>query len=270
LYKKIKENIVNPRKLINRRNDKFGISLLYFIFLVVLMSVPSMISTFSFDGFTPNNRAQIKVALEEQIDVPCSIDYGLVCDDDELRVIELPNLTVYLDPAGEFIPDSFALNVVLREDNVYVFSARQVLLSTSYGGPSDTDSLTIWPSEWSQIEIDSESDVFWENFFGGLEKIVDDYKNLWLPISILTTVFVFIIILLTEILIDTLILMLFRVRRLKFREVFKIVLNAMTVYVIISVILELYSINLGGFLQAISQMVPLVYVLIAIRIPIKR
>lgn len=268
MYIRIKENIVNPRRLLNRKNDKFGISFLYFLLLVIIMSLPSVISSVSFKELSPNNKTQVKVALEEQLNIPCTIDYGLTCETDEVYAVEVPNLNVYFDPAGLFIPETFGINVVLREDSIYVFSARQVLYTLSYGTVENPTGEI--PSEWTQIEMDPSSDIFWDNFFLGLDSLIMNYRSIWLPISLLSGFFVIAIVLLTEILIDTLIVSLFRIGRMKFRETFKVILNAMTLYVIISVILELYSINVGSLIQTIFQMIPLFYVLIAVRIPIKR
>lgn len=231
------------------------------------MSIPSVVGALSFTELTANNKAQIRVALEEQLDIPCQLDYGLYCSDNELRKLELPNMNVYFDPASTFVPADFGVNVVLQEELVTVYSAKQPMLSFDYGQSGEP---TNWPTEWAVVDIDTESDAFWNTFFLGLDNLIEEHRALWLPISLISSLFVFIIILLTEILIDTLILSLFRFGRMKFSETFKIVLNAMTLYVLIGVILELYGISINNLVSTVFQMIPLVYTLIAIRNPIKR
>lgn len=268
MYKRIKENIISPSKLINRKDDKFGISFLYLLMLIVALSLPSIVQSISFTSLHANTRTALKVALEDQLDVGCSIDYGLVCETDDEQLVELPAFNVIFDPAGTYLPVDFGIKLVLREENAYVYSAKQILMEFDYGNM--TDSYQEWPVEWSVIDIDTESDIFWEELFNGIDRVMVENRGIWIPVIIISTVFAFTMILLTEIVLDTLILSIFKIGKLKFKQTFKIVLNAMTLYVIIRVILELYNINISGIMQSIFQMIPLTYALISIRNPLKR
>lgn len=268
MYKRIKDNIVNPRSLLIRRNDKFWVSFLYFLFLVLLLSVPSIVMNASFTELDANAKEQIKINLEDQLDVPCSIDYGLQCETNEVHVLEFPNLGVILDPVGDYTPETIGVNVVLREETIEIYSAKQAMLTFGYG--SLEESADFWPAAWKQMDIDVESDVFWEQFFTGLDQLITDYRGIWFPLSIVSSIFVFTIVLLVEILFNTLILSLFRIGGMKFGQMFKVVLNAMTLYVIINVILGLYRLQLNSLLDAFIQMVPIIYIILATRIPLKR
>ena len=266
MYKRIKGNIINPRILLERSNDKIGVTILYFLFLVLVLAIPSIVMNVSFTELSANSKESLRISLSEELDIPCSIDNGLQCDTDDVHEIALPTMLVVVDPTGEYAPTTVGVHIVLREEKVEVFSARQVLLESGYGENDDD----IWPSEWSQMDIDVNDDGFWNQLFAGVNTFITEFRSLWLPISILSSVLVFVIVLLTEVMFNTLILSLFRIGRIKFGQMFKVVLNAMTLYVIINVILGLYRVQLFSILDVILQMIPLIYVLVATRMPIKR
>lgn len=263
MYIRIKDNLTKPSALYTRRNDKAGITVLYFFFLVVLLSITSIIDALSFTEMTPNSKTEFKQIMSEQLEIPCSIDGTLTCETDEVHKITYANINVFVDPTGEFAPSDLGVNVVLQEQNVYVYSANQTLLVLDY---NNTDSmLPDWPTAWSSLDFDVESDEFWENIFLGLDGLIEDYRTFWVPISIVASMFAFAILLFTEVLIDTLILSLFRIGGLKYGQMFKLILNAATAYVLLSVILDLYNVNINYLLRSILQLIPVVYVLIAIR-----
>jgi len=267
MYKRIKENIINPTRILNRKNDSFWVSFLYFAILVLVMSLPSVIRSFSFDSLDANTKTVLRVDLEDQFDFNCTIDYGLSCSTDEVNVVNLPSIAVVFDPISVYTPDDAGLKIVLRENVVNIYSAKQAVLTIDYGTSSNP---TEWPAEWTQLEIDTENDLFWSRLFDGMDRVLEENRNVWMPVVVISSVFAFLLVLLTEIVIDTLILTVFRMGNMKFTQTFNVVLNAMTLYVIIRVILELYNIQISGLMQSLLQMIPLMYVMLAIRNPFKR
>ncbi len=262
MYRRIRDNLISPKNLFSRRTDKVGITLLYFFLLVLLLSVSSIVGVTTYNGLTANNKSEIKSTLAEQVEVPCTIDNGLTCEINDVYEITYANFNVYLDPAGSFAPDDFGVNVVLQEEVINLYSAGQLLSVMEY---ENTDGLdTMWPSEWSQLVFDG-SDTFWDTFFLGLGSVIDEYRGVWIPMSIIISIVSIAILLLSEILLDTLIISLFRLGGLKFGETFKLVINASTAYVLLSVILDLYNINTTYFMRTVLQMIPVIYVVLAIR-----
>ncbi len=267
MYKKIKENIINPTRILNRKDDNFWVSLLYFATLVLVMSLPSVIQSLSFNSLDANTKTAMRVELEDQFDFNCTIDYGLTCDTNEVNIVNLATIDVVFDPESSYTPEDAGVKVVLRENNVNIYSAKQSILTIDYGSSSNP---TEWPAEWTQIEIDVENDLFWNKLFAGIDRALEENRNIWMPVIVISSIFAFFLVLLTEIVIDTLILTVFRIGKIKFTQTFKVVLNSMTLYVIIRVILELYNIRISGLMQSLLQMIPLMYALIAIRNPFKR
>ncbi len=262
MYKRIRDNLISPRNIYSRRYDKSGITVLYFFLLVLLLSISSIVGVVTYTGLTANNKSELKSLLSEQIDIPCTIDYGLVCETEELHEISYANINVFFDPTGEFVPDDLGVNLVLQEKNVYLYSANHVISVMDY---RNTDSIEPdWPVEWAQLEFDG-SDAFWSSFFLGLDSVIDNYRGVWVPMSIVISIISVAILLFSEILIDTLILSLFRFGGLKYGETFKLVVNASTAYVLLSVILDLYSVNIGYMTRSLLQVIPVLYVVFAIR-----
>jgi hypothetical protein len=262
MYTRIRDNLISPKNLYQRRYDKAGITVLFFFLLAILLSISSIVDIVRYDGLTANNKSEIKMLLADQMDIPCTIDYGLFCETDELHKITYANINVFVDPTGEFIPGDLGVNVVLQEDTVTLYSASQVLSVTDYA--NTTSSAIPWPSDWAQLSFDG-SDIFWSDFFLGLDGMIDDYRGMWIPMSIAFTIVTVSVLLFSELLIDTLILSIFRYGGLKYGEMFKLVVNAATAYVLVSVILDLYSLDIGYLTRSLLQIIPVVYVLLSIR-----
>jgi len=139
---------------------------------------------------------------------------------------------------------------------VSVYSVKSEILQFTY------DEL---PIEWQNLNFEVDDETFWIQLFTGLDNIIMTNRSLWLPIAIISFIFVYSILVLFEILLDSFIIRIFRFGQHKFKQIFVIVTYSMTIYVILRVILDLWGVNVGGIMLSLFQMTPLVYALIALR-----
>gem|GEM_PF-4076979 len=256
MYKHIKNCIISPKYIYKTRNDNGWKSFGYLLLLSLIVALPVLISLLKFDGFSPAMRNDTKNLLYDELNIDCELGDKLVCSEGVLKEIELLNYKVIIDPSAQHTVADFGFVVVLREDVVYFYSATVLFDSIPY---------TELPTEWNGLDFNVEDDAFWDSFFDGLDSLIMGYRNLWLPVGLIAAYIANIITVVLLLLFDTLIIKIFSFTKLKFRQIFKMLINAMTLYVIIRLIILLYGVSISSIIISMIQVIPLIYVLMAIR-----
>ncbi|XMB85681.1 DUF1189 family protein [Mycoplasmatota bacterium WC44] len=257
IYDKIKNNIISPRKIYESRNDSLGKKILYIGFLVLLLLIPVTIDVISSEGLEPEEKRMLRNELKHQLDIDCEISDKLLCSDNSLvKIMSFDSFDIIVDPGSNYVTEGFTTKLVFTENNLVVLFAKNEVMQYSY------EEL---PSDWQELKFDVESESFWDSVFGGVDELLVTYKSLWAISTILAFIFVYLLMIILEALVDTFIIRLFKYGRLSFKETFTIVTYSMTSYVIIRVILDLYGINYTGMALSFLQMIPLIYALISLR-----
>jgi len=265
MYQTIKDNIINPKVLLVRTKDRFLKTFGFFFFFATLLALPAIIDVVAFQTLTPNDKTVLRQTLSGDLNIPCEINQTLQCEGSEPFLITQGNVLIVFDANNQYQQTDGNLVILLQQDRVQAFANRLLIASSSYIANS-TD-LIQWPSAWPQITFNVRDESFWITLFDGLDELLVNYASLWKTsfiISILlSSVFVFLI----DIFLDSVILRFVLRSGQTFKSIVKIMIHAMTLYVLILLLLNLFQVQVTPGLQLLLQLQPILYSVIAIRVP---
>ena len=262
MYQKLKDNIINPKGLIKRTKDKPLITLGFFMFFTLILALPAMVRIVAFQELTPNIKTALRQDLIEDLNIPCTLTDTLTCSTDDIYTLTQETFTIIIDPANQFVPEDNGIVVVLQEESLITYSNQLNIFSTPY---VDDQGVTIWPAAWEELVFDVESDAFWNQLFVGIDEFLNTYEAVWKSTFVVSVFLSAVFLLFVDVMLDTVILSFFRFSKLKFGALLKIVVHTMTLYVLITAILQLWGLVIPYGLDLVLQLQPIIYAVIAIR-----
>ena len=265
MYQTIKDNIINPKVLSERSKRSILQSFGYFVMFALLLTLPSIIEIISFQTLTPNNKTAIRQALASELTIPCSIEPTLICETDGVFVIEQGNVLIVFDPSNQYEQTNGNLVVLLQQDRVQAFANRLLIASSSYiANPSD---LIQWPSAWQSITFNTTDESFWTTLYQGMDELLLNYASLWKTSFLISLLISSMVVFAIDVLLDSVILRFVLRSGVTFVSIVKVVIHAMTLYVLILLLLNLFEVTVTPGLQLLLQLQPILYSVIAIRVP---
>jgi hypothetical protein len=262
MYHKLKDNIINPKGLIRRMKDKPFPTLGFFILFSSILALPGIVRVLAFNELTPNIKTSLRQELIRDLNIPCIINETLTCDTDEIYTIHQDTFTIVVDPSGEYTPADNGIVIVFEEDTVITYSNQLNILSTPY---VDNQGISIWPNAWDELVFDVDSDAFWNQLFLGIDQFLEEYEGIWKSTFVVSVFLSAVFLLFVDVMLDTIILSFFRFSKLRFGSLLKIVVHTMTLYVLITAILQLWGLVIPYGLDLVLQLQPIIYAVIAIR-----
>ena len=265
MYQTIKDNIINPKGLLERSKRRLLQAFGFFMMFAVLLTLPSIIDIIAFQTLTPNNKTAIRQSLSSELNIPCSIDQTLSCEVDEVFVIEQGNVLIVIDPSNQYTQPTGSLVVLLQQDRVQAFANRLLIASSSYiANPTD---LIQWPTAWQSITFNPSDESFWTTLYQGLDELLLNYASLWKTSFVISLLISSMMVFAIDVLLDSVILRFVLRSGVTFVSILKVVIHAMTLYVLILLLLNLFQVQVTPGLQLLLQLQPILYSVIAIRVP---
>jgi hypothetical protein len=129
----------------------------------------------------------------------------------------------------------------------------------------DEDGDSIWPEAWANLVIDVESDAFWSQLYLGIDQFLATYEAVWKSTFVMSVFVSALFLLFVDVMLDTIILSFFKFSKLKFGSLLKIVVHTMTLYVLVTAVLQLWGLVIPYGLDLVLQLQPIIYAVIAIR-----
>jgi hypothetical protein len=265
MYQTIKDNIINPKALIARTKQRLLKTIGYFFLLTGLLALPGMIDVVSFTTLSPNDKTLIRQSLSSELDIPCRIGDTLECLSNELYSFDQGNVQFVFDPSNMYQLEGNNIVILLQESRVRAFANNITVVSSSY--VSNTQDLIAWPSAWQPLEINVSEEAFWTVLFAGLDELLVNYSSLWKTSFVLSLFISSFFVFIADVLIDSVILKFVLRTTQSFSSVTKIVVHSMTLFVLIQLLLSLFDVNISPFARLFLQLQPIVYSVIAIRLP---
>ena len=265
MYQTIKDNIINPKALIARTKQRLPKTIGYFFLLTALLAFPAMIDVFSFTTLTPNTKTLIRQSLSSDLDIPCRIGDTLECLDDQVYAFDQGNVTFVFDPSNTYQLEGTNIVVLFQQSRVQAFTNNIMVVSSSY--VSNAQDLIAWPSAWQPLDINVKEEAFWTTLFAGLDELLENYSSLWKTSFVLSLLIGSFFVFVVDVLIDSVIIKFVLRTTHSFLSVTKIVVHSMTLFVLIQVLLSLFQVNVSPFARLFLQLQPIVYSVIAIRLP---
>jgi len=265
MYQTIKDNIINPKALIARTKQRLFKTIGYFFLLTGLLALPGMIDVVSFSTLTPNDKTLIRQSLSSELDIPCRIGDTLECSTDSMYAFDQGNVQFVFDPSNAYQLEGNNIVVLFQESRVRAFANNITVVSSSY--VSNTQDLIAWPTAWQPLDIDANEEAFWTVLYAGLDELLVNYSSLWKTSFVLSLFIGSFFVFIADVLIDSVILKFVLRTTQSFSSVTKIVVHSMTLFVLIQLLLSLFGVNISPFARLFLQLQPIVYSVIAIRLP---
>ena len=235
MFKRFRDSLVYPKKILNYRKDHLFFVLLYLLFFAILLSSGTVIDVIKHDGL----ESVYKASIEEEMTVvtqDCEIlDAQLICAGEYfINLYEEPIFAVYLfseDISNFSEYPSANYSFVINEDKVYIYIA---------GINSLTIQISDLPTQLQNIDFDdqiNDSSAFYNNLFSGVDELLMGYKNMWGPLMIGVEIIISSLFYLIFILVSAWFLKM-RYKVIPFKETFTLVTYSSTS---IFVILTFYS-----------------------------
>ena len=155
--KRLSSALFSPKDIIKYRTDKIWVTILFFLFLLVLSILPVSISIVLNDGISYDTTRAIRTHFNENKDIPFTIiDGKLVHDDGDSSYVYTENIDSSLrvvfsldNVEGEV--SSTVVNIIFQEDGVYLSQSAFVIKLFAYNeypilNNLDFSDLTDWNS----------------------------------------------------------------------------------------------------------------------------
>ncbi|MFW5913471.1 MAG: DUF1189 family protein [Bacillota bacterium] len=245
MFRRVKESIIAPERLIKYRNDRLYKVFLYMFFFAILMTTSVIITLITFDGVT----AQQRRAIEQEYTPPesaCVIeDAVLECDSEE-------SYTVYTESGMRFVVDGrdtldpsdysgLTYHFVLHEESAYVFVMGMVAQERPI---SELDS-TVHTLDFNPSE--EEEEAFFDSVFTVVNEELDDAKPLWGSAFIITELLSALILFNLFVLLNAFLIQR-RLKKVPFKQMYKMMTYASTLLFVVLIFDSMWEMNLFLFL----------------------
>jgi len=249
MFNRFRDSLINPRQILEYRNDSFFRVFLYILLFAVLLSTKTTIETIQFDGVSSLYKGYVRDEFSE-VDSSCNITDSVFSCDNESSTLLYKDLIVsyYIDSNETMDFDSYdaAYSIVLHNDSVNVVMANSVMYSMK---------ISELPTEIHNLDfglLETDEDAFYSQYFGAIDAMLLSTKNMWAPIMIVIDILSGLILFLLFVVIGAL-LMRMRFKPVKFKQMFAMNAYSATALYVILVLNSLY--NLSYFLVLILILV---------------
>ncbi len=218
MYKRFRDAIVFPEKIIQYRKDSFFLIFAYILLFSIVLSTYTIIYVASFDQIDIATREQMNEDLITEA-VDCQIvNSELVCTNQIIKAIyDDGEVTKVFVDSSETINfsnyDLLAINVIFHKDEYIIY----------VGGLSENNPIADLPLGLQNIDFNdlaNDHDGFSEEFITGVEQIMIDHIWVWGSLFIAGVVFVNMLLIIIVILLVSWILK-SRFRIIPFKEIFR-------------------------------------------------
>ena len=188
LFNRFISGLIYPRDITSFENDKRGFTFLYFIFLVILMIIPSIISVSMSYDLDYETEVEIKKSFVFGEYIPYEIkDNKLVIKDeitDTINCIEYSNYNIFFSINPSFtVPAEYIneTNILFFEDGIYLCTPVASTKIIEYKDYQAFEGLDFTLAR-------SGDDSFWNQAYNLLNDIFNTYRGLFITISIIVIV----------------------------------------------------------------------------------
>lgn len=245
MFKRFKTSLFQPANIASYRKDSAFTTILYYLLLVILAIIPSVILIFSYDGFSHSTKSYIRKEFIG-VEIPYEIEnYQLVKtsdDDKEYHEYILSNNSIIVfteQEANEIKYNNLYVGTVVIFAKDRVIYDELLMKKVEFTYKDDLHLLSL------NFSLAKENDIhFWDTVFSIANKVAKDisFKN-----RLFTTFYVFIELSLM-LLIFSLIITLFQIRKIRehinFGKSWQLAIYAMTPYIILTLFGDLVNLEL--------------------------
>lgn len=246
MFRRVKESIIAPERLIKYRNDRLYKVFLYMLFFAALMTTSIIIALLTFDGVSPTDKRAIREAYTPPESACVIEDATLECDTGEAHTVyETGGMRFVVDGRESFNSSDysgFTYHFVLHEETAYVFVM---------GMPVETRAISdLDPAVHSldfNPDTDAEEDAFFESVFTVVDEQVDRTKPLWGTALIITEILSALLLFNMFVLLNAFLIQR-RLRKVPFKQMYKMMTYASTLLFIVLIFDAMWELNLFLFL----------------------
>ncbi len=189
LFKRLRASLFSPREVVQYRHDRWYVTALYFIFLLVLSILPVTITMLKSDMVTYEDQKAIKELFSTE-DIPFAIINGILTQkqDDPSFIYKKQiesglNLIVStaLDVEDSIVASN--INIIMQTNDVYIVQSLIKIKLFEYDEYPDIANLDLTDS--NQVN----NTVFWNKIFNVIDQELTTYKPYIRFFSILAITF---------------------------------------------------------------------------------
>ena len=240
MWNRFKDSLLNPKHLVEYRNDSLLRVLLYMFIFVVLLATRTIITGATFDGISYGDRENL-IQQTETMDPDCvMIDAVYSCDTEKSQLF-LSNLMVsyYFDSSETLDYSSYdnQYNVVINKDKIHIVTA---------GIPLYTMLIEDLPDDLHYINFEwqtTDPSYFYDSIFGGISEYIVVNKPIWVPTMIIMDMLSSILLFMIFVLISAWMLKA-RFKVIKFKHLFIMTVYSSTALYVLLIFNSLYNISL--------------------------
>lgn len=177
MYTRFYNSIINPKEIVNFRNDSLVKVFLYLLFFALLLSTTPVIKVLTFDGVEENTKEIVKRDFEDVNDTCVIEDAYMTCEKQESTLL-------YKDLLFAVYTDSFSnFNESIYSENGYNFVLYEDAIHVVIGG-TDAFSLKLsdLPEEFQNLDFslyNTDPNLFFENVFDGIDEFLLENHIIW-------------------------------------------------------------------------------------------
>lgn len=187
VFDRFQSALFNPGRIPSFENDTKKFTLLYFIILVVLMLIPTVISVALVDDLDYRSEVAIRKEFMTSEVVPYEIiDNNLVTKQDignlnqSYHIINYSNWVFYFTVDGSFVLPTENIsktNILLYKDGIYLYTPFQVSLIIKYTDYAEFEGLDF------SLAVNNNK-IFYNQLYRLINKIIDDYRGVYITKTI--------------------------------------------------------------------------------------
>ncbi|MDD4212476.1 MAG: DUF1189 family protein [Bacilli bacterium] len=241
LFKRLRASLFSPREVVQYRHDRWYVTVLYFIFLLVLSILPATITMLKSDLVTYEDQKAIKEIFSTE-DIPFAIIDGvLIHKQNDSSFIYKKQIETGLNlivSTALNVEDSIVasnINIIMQANDVYIVQSLMKIKLFEYDEYPDIVNLDLTDS--NQVN----NTIFWNKIFHIIDQELTTYKPYIQFFSILAVTFESLL----NILLVSMILTIFQSFTLsgviRFREIWKVCLYLLAPYCFGSVLSMIFN-----------------------------
>lgn len=177
MYTRFYNSIINPKEIVNFRNDSLVKVFLYLMFFALLLSTTPIIKVLTFDGIEENTKEVIKRDFNDVNDTCIITESVMSCEKQESTLLyEDLMFSVYTDSYSNFNPSIYTesgYNLVFYDDSLHVVISGNDALSILV---SDL------PEEFHNLDFSlyqTDPNAFFDSVFDGIDDFLVTNHTYW-------------------------------------------------------------------------------------------
>lgn len=240
MYVRFRDSLINPRNIVDFRNDSIWLVLLYVVFFALLLSTRTTITSLQFTGISPAQKVVLAENFQE-LDPTCGIvDSVYECSTSETTLFYEDLLINYYFESN----DSLQMEEYSSQYSVVVFEDQLLLLfggSVIYEQPISELKTSFQNLDFSLQTSDEEA--FNNIIFDTVDDYIMTYKSIWAPLTIAVDILSSFALFIFFILLSGLMMRL-RFREVRFKQLFIMTAYSSTGLYVILIFNSLFNLNI--------------------------